>query len=418
MSGKIRLLLVEDSETDAELLLHQLEKGGFTVSHKRVQTAEDMKRALRQDKWDIVISDFVMPEFDGLSAWKILRKSGLDLPFIIVSGKIGEDAAVDAMRSGVHDYIMKSNMKRLIPAVQRELADAKMRKKHNAAEEERRRIEAQYRLVVENATEGIAVIQDEKFKFVNPIIAQILDLPKEELIDTPIGKYIYEEDQDRILKLHRFRVKNGRDNPGPESFRINCGENDIKWIEVRAVSIIWEGKSASLNFMTDITERKATENLLLETKAQLEIDRENLRNKNIALSEVLDQIKTEKENLKREIASNIDTRVKNTILRLREIAPPDMQIYLDMLDKDLDEIASPFLDKVKSAYSRLSPRQLEICYLIKNGMRSKEIAMFLNISEATVNKHRELIRKKLEIVGSDKNLTSFLQTIESSDGEK
>ncbi len=418
MSGKIRLLLVEDSETDAELLLHQLEKGGFTVSHKRVQTAEDMKRALRQDKWDIVISDFVMPEFDGLSAWKTMRKSGLDLPFIIVSGKIGEDAAVDAMRSGVHDYIMKSNMKRLIPAVQRELADAEIRRKHNAAEEERRRLEAQYRLVVENATEGIAVIQDEKFVFINPIIARILDKPPKEVLGSRVDSYVYEEDKDRIMKLHRFRTKSGRDNIGPENFRIWSGEKTIKWIEVRAVSIIWEGKSASLNFMTDITERKATENLLLETKAQLEIDRENLRNKNIALSEVLDQIKTEKENLKREIASNIDTRVKNTILRLREIAPPDMQIYLDMLDKDLDEIASPFLDKVKSAYSRLSPRQLEICYLIKNGMRSKEIAMFLNISEATVNKHRELIRKKLEIVGSDKNLTSFLQTIESSDGEK
>lgn len=218
------------------------------------------------------------------------------------------------------------------------------------------------------------------------------------------------------MKLHRQRVQNPSSTPNPQSFRIQRKDGKIRWIEVQAVSVIWEGKTATLNFMTDITERKKTENLLLETKTQLEIDQENLRKKNIALSEVLDQIKTEKENIKKEIALNIESRVKNTILRLREIAPPDMQTYIDVLDKDLEDIASPFMDKMKSSYSKLSSRQLEICYLIKNGMRSKEIAMFLNISEATVNKHRELIRKKLDIVGSDTNLSSFLQTIEEPDG--
>jgi PAS domain S-box-containing protein len=416
MGRKISLLLIEDSEPDAELLLHQLEKGGFEVKYKRLETSEDMKRALKNQKWDIVISDYVLPEFDGLSAWKVLQKSGLDLPFIIVSGKIGEDAAVDAMRSGVHDYIMKSNMKRLIPAVERELAEAEIRKKHHEAQEEKQKLEAQYRLVVDNASEGIAIIQDEKFKFINPMIAQVLGRPVNEVLGIPVEKYVHEEDRDPIMKLHRQRIKSSSNIPDPQSFRIQREDGKVRWIEVHAVSVIWEGKAATLNFMTDITERKKTENLLLETKTQLEIDQENLRKKNIALSEVLDQIKTEKENIKKEIALNIESRVKNTILRLREIAPPDMQTYLDMLDKDLDDIASPFMDKMKNSYSKLSSRQLEICYLIKNGMRSKEIAMFLNISEATVNKHRELIRKKLDIVGSDKNLSSFLQTIEEPDG--
>jgi PAS domain S-box-containing protein len=307
-------------------------------------------------------------------------------------------------------------MKRLVPAVERELAEAEIRKKHREAEEERRKLEAQYRLVVDNAIEGIAVIQDEKFKFINPEISRVLDLPVEEVLGSSIDKYLYEEDRKRTMDLHRARAKQGRYNPDPESFRICSKTGHPKWIEVRAVSIIWEGKTASLNFMTDITERKEMEKRLLETKRQLEIDQENLRKKNIALREVLDQIKTEKDNLKKEIGSNIENRVKNTLLRLREIAPPDMLSYIDMLDKDLDDIASPFLDKMKSSYSKLSPRQLEICYLIRNGMRSKEIAMFLNISEATVNKHRELIRKKLDIVGSDKNLSSFLQTFEEPDG--
>ncbi len=178
------------------------------------------------------------------------------------------------------------------------------------------------------------------------------------------------------------------------------------------VVINWEGKTATLNFLADITERKKTEDALHKAKEQLEYDRESLRRKNIALREVLEQIEAEKEELKKQIAGNIETRVKNTLLRMKEIAPPDMRSYIAMLERDLDEIASPFIDKLKAAFSKLSPRELEICYMIKNGMRSKEIAEFLNIAPATVNKHREIIRRKFELVGSEDNLASFLQGVE------
>ncbi|RNC67674.1 MAG: response regulator [Desulfuromonadales bacterium] len=135
MEGKrLRVLLVEDSEDDALLLLRELERGGYEVECERVDTAPAMKKALGARPWDMVISDYRMPKFTAPAALETLKKSGLDLPFIIVSGKIGEDMLVDAMRAGAHDYLMKGNLSRLIPAIERELRESAERRTRRRAE--------------------------------------------------------------------------------------------------------------------------------------------------------------------------------------------------------------------------------------------------------------------------------------------
>lgn len=135
MSRTLRLLLVEDSEDDALLVLRELRRGGYDVEHQRVETAEAMTRALAKQTWDIVISDYSLPHFSGTEALDLFKKSGLDLPFIFVSGKIGEDTAVSAVKAGAHDYIMKGNLKRLITAVEREMLEAEGRQERRRAEE-------------------------------------------------------------------------------------------------------------------------------------------------------------------------------------------------------------------------------------------------------------------------------------------
>jgi DNA-binding NtrC family response regulator len=139
MGAPIRVLVVEDSEDDTTLLMRELRRSGYEPIYIRVDTPDTMKSALHQDEWDIVISDYYMPGFSGLDAFHVLRDSSLDIPFIIVSGKIGEDTAVEAMRAGVQDYIMKDNLRRLAPAVQRELRDAGVRQEHRRTREELRR---------------------------------------------------------------------------------------------------------------------------------------------------------------------------------------------------------------------------------------------------------------------------------------
>ena len=135
MIKQLRILLVEDSEDDAALLKRALKKGGIQPIIERVETAESMKKTLKKQEWDVVIADYVLPRFSGLEAIKVIKEIGYDLPFIIVSGKIGEDTAVDAMKAGAHDYIMKGNLARLIPAIEREIEESKIRQKEREAEE-------------------------------------------------------------------------------------------------------------------------------------------------------------------------------------------------------------------------------------------------------------------------------------------
>lgn len=145
----LRLLLVEDSEWDAILLLKQIEHAGYVVHHQRVQTSQEMRHALEQESWDIVISDYVMPRFSGLDALALLKETGQDLPFIIVSGHIGEEIAVASMVAGAHDYVMKDKLARLVPAIERELREAEIRRKRRESEKALRESEEKYRQLSE-----------------------------------------------------------------------------------------------------------------------------------------------------------------------------------------------------------------------------------------------------------------------------
>jgi PAS domain S-box-containing protein len=124
----LRLLLVEDSEDDATLVLLELRRAGFVPLATRVETAEAMSTALRAQPWDLILADYNLPTFSGLAALDLYHESGLDIPFLIVSGTIGEELAVEAMRAGAHDYLLKGNLTRLGPAITRELREAQLRR--------------------------------------------------------------------------------------------------------------------------------------------------------------------------------------------------------------------------------------------------------------------------------------------------
>ncbi len=141
MAQLLHALIIEDSEEDCALLLRALRHGGHDVTYKRVDTAAGLHKMLGERQWDCVISDFSMPGFSGVSALRIVREKDPYVPFIFVSGTIGEDAAVDAMRGGAQDYVLKGNLARLLPAVDRELVDAKMRREHMHSEQKLRQME-------------------------------------------------------------------------------------------------------------------------------------------------------------------------------------------------------------------------------------------------------------------------------------
>lgn len=129
MSMELHVLIVEDSDADAELLSRALQQTGHTVTWEQVETAGELSEALERGGWDIVLADDALPEFDGLTALAMVQATGADLPFILVSGTIEEEVAVSALEAGANDYVLKTNLKSLLPIVEQEVRDAQLRRK-------------------------------------------------------------------------------------------------------------------------------------------------------------------------------------------------------------------------------------------------------------------------------------------------
>src|SRR5882672_2048946 len=136
MAVPLRVLLIEDSEDDAALLVRELRRGDYDVQLERVDESSALVSAFEKQNWDLIISDFSMPYFSGTEALRMLRSKGCEKPFIFVSGTIGEETAVAALRDGAQDYLMKTNLQRLVPAVQRALREAEDRKHRKQMEEQ------------------------------------------------------------------------------------------------------------------------------------------------------------------------------------------------------------------------------------------------------------------------------------------
>lgn len=155
MTKPLRALVVEDNENDALLMIRELRRGGYEVAFERVDTSGAMAAALEAAPWDIILSDYSMPGFGGLAALRLVGEKGPDTPFILVSGVIGEDVAVEAMRLGAHDYVLKHDLRRLVPAVERELREAEVRRQCKKSEDALRESETRFRRLAQSNIIGI-----------------------------------------------------------------------------------------------------------------------------------------------------------------------------------------------------------------------------------------------------------------------
>ena len=174
MSETRRILIVEDSPDDAELAVRAIRRSGRDVIYRRVETPEAMRSSLEEGGWNAVIADYSMPRFNGLAALKILHDMKLDLPFILVSGTVGEDAAVEAMKCGADDYVLKSNLARLPLAVERELRDHEVRA-------ERNRAEARYHSLADRVPVGLFRVSTERqILEANPALIEMLGFRDDE----------------------------------------------------------------------------------------------------------------------------------------------------------------------------------------------------------------------------------------------
>ncbi len=258
----LKLLLVEDSEDDATLILLELRRGGYQPDYVRVENAEGMADALRQCPWHLVIADYVMPQFSGPAAMKLLQESGCEIPIIIVSGHIGEDIAVSAMKSGANDYVMKDRLARLVPAVERALREAEVRRARKAADEALRESEQRLKLALEAGRMG-AWERNLKTGLMtwSPITQEIYGIAPGEFSGSfeQFEKRIHPEDRERVLDVIGGAI-NERE-PYQVEFRILRQNGVIAWVESRGQLFIGvDGQPERIAGVTvDVTERKRVE---------------------------------------------------------------------------------------------------------------------------------------------------------------
>jgi diguanylate cyclase (GGDEF)-like protein/PAS domain S-box-containing protein len=180
--GELRVLIVEDSEDDAQLLVRELRKGGFELTYERVETAETLEAALCERQWEIVLSDYALPSFNGMEALGVVRGHSPDLPLILISGKVGEDIAAEAMRCGAQDFILKGNLSRLAPAIKRELVEFEVRRERKEALAALCESKARYRMMVSSLAEGVIVTDPGgRVETFNNSALEILGVSGEEL---------------------------------------------------------------------------------------------------------------------------------------------------------------------------------------------------------------------------------------------
>lgn len=214
MSEPLRVLIVEDLEPDAALLIREIKRGGYDVRHERVETPEAFLEALETGDWDIVVSDYSMPRFNVLEALELMRTRGFDLPFILVSGAIGEDMAVECMLAGAHDFIIKGKWQRFIPAIKRELRDAETRRMRKRAEEALRKSEERFKNTIENIfkfvpecilvfSDKLSILRNNKaFKDMVKEYAKGLNYTEKELEEA-----IIEQVKERIINNDRTEIR-------------------------------------------------------------------------------------------------------------------------------------------------------------------------------------------------------------------
>jgi PAS domain S-box-containing protein len=273
----LRTLLVEDCETDAMLIMEALRRGGYLLKSERVDTEESLQRALDEREWDIVFCDYVLPQLDGPTAIRMVRERDRDLPIIVISGAIGEEAAVASLKLGANDYLLKGNLTRLVPAVERELLAAESRCTRRLMEAKKREVEDALRL----SEEHYRVLFER-----NPIPMWVYDRSNWRILqvnEAAIAHYGYSREEFLALSVLDLHVPedvpvmlsgiSDRRNEAPLTrgvWRLRKKNGSLIVAEIVTQPILYRGAHARVAQTVDISERKSAEEALSRIKVAVE----------------------------------------------------------------------------------------------------------------------------------------------------
>jgi two-component system, cell cycle sensor histidine kinase and response regulator CckA len=275
MSDPLFVLHLEDSEGDGALVQRELRKAGRPVEYRRVETEAELRAALGERDWDVMLADYSLPLYSAHAALALLQGMGRDTPFIVVSGFIGEESAVRLMRAGARDYLMKDALARLTPTVEREIREAAARRESRRAEEALRESEARYRLLTENSGDVIWTIDRESllFTYASPSVRRLLGYLPAELSSRTLIDIVRPDDRERVSRLLAERIEAAAPGTGPARFRIDAvslvrsdGSSVVTELVVTVRDEIPGRRRELIGVSRDITERTLLETQLVHAK--------------------------------------------------------------------------------------------------------------------------------------------------------
>ena len=276
MINLLRVLIVDDSEDDTSLIIRKLRGGGYEPQWERVDTYPAMKNALEREEWDVILCDYKMPNFSAPAALKLVQEMNIDLPFIIVSGTIGEDTAVTVMKSGAHDYLMKDKLARLTVAIEREIREAQIRRDKKNAEDNLKRSEENFRHSLDESPLGVRIISsDGDNLYANREILNIYGYDsREELNSTPHRKR-YSPETFAEYEARKAKRQLGEDDPSNYEISIISKDGQIRNLEVFRKRVLWNGKAQFQALYNDITKRKQAEKNMRDSEERYRVVVEN-----------------------------------------------------------------------------------------------------------------------------------------------
>jgi len=414
MDKELHILILEDVATDAELMEDELRQANLKFISKIVASRQAFVNALEDFKPDIILADYNLPGFDGKSALKIVGDKYPETPFIFVSGALGEELAIELLKKGATDYVLKSRLARLVPSVKRAMDELEDRQERKKAVNALKESENKYRIIFDNSgTAMIIVEEDDTISLANREFEIITGDKKKEIENKKNWiDFIHGDDQKRILELKKSPKKYLRDSSDHREIRLINRNNEVRDVIVNLAPLSEAGKYI-VSFL-DITDRKKTEIELRNSENELRLKTLNLEEANTALKVLLRHREEDQNAMEQKVISNVNKLVLPYVEKLKGLRLNDNQaMHLEIIETHLKDIVSPFLRNLTTEHYDLTPREIQIASLVKEGKTTKEITELLNISATAVDFHRKNIRLKLGIKNKKANLRSFLHTMHS-----
>lgn len=384
----LHVLIVDDSEDDVMLIIRELKRGGYDPVYERVDTSNEMKKALESRKWDIILCDYKMPNFSYPSAFALLKKKNIDIPLIIVSGAIGEETAVECMRMGARDYIMKGNFSRLCPVITRELEEAVIRNKQKQAEDALRQSEKLFKEITENSTDIIIISdKDGNIKYISRSVERFTGYKPEEVMGKSSFLFIHPDDYERAINDYCKAIVQNENILIHNGFRIMHKDGSEVYLDGLGKNLMNNPDIAGFIMnIRDITEQKRADEKLKQEQERFRALTE-LSPDIILLVSTAGNILYENPALEKILGYKLEERIGRNVFE--NLHPDDLNLVTDAFNTLIRDQEFPVKQsEVRIRHSNGSWRTFEVA--ASNLKRDNVVeALIINLHDITERKKAE-----------------------------